>query len=192
MAKQVQPVRWSASGHGRGGLIRSRSDGDEMDRAGHTGTVDVTADLDAPCSAEELFVWVEDLARYPRWLEIVPRAEAAEPHPDDEGPAWQVDLRGRFGPLARSKRLRMVRTALDAPAAVSFERREHDGRDHSPWILRAELAPAPALADGTRLTMHLHYGGSLWGPVVERLLGDEIARSRTRLLDLLGAADATP
>jgi hypothetical protein len=31
--------------------------------------------------------------------------------------------------------------------------------------------------------MHLHYGGSLWGPVLERLLSDEIERSRPRLLE---------
>jgi hypothetical protein len=30
--------------------------------------------------------------------------------------------------------------------------------------------------------MHLHYGGGLWGPVVERLLREEIERSRPRLL----------
>jgi hypothetical protein len=33
--------------------------------------------------------------------------------------------------------------------------------------------------------MRLHYGGSLVGPVVERLLADEIRRSRPRLLTLV-------
>jgi len=33
--------------------------------------------------------------------------------------------------------------------------------------------------------VHLHYGGSLVGPLVERLLADEIARSRPRLLALV-------
>jgi hypothetical protein len=42
-----------------------------------------------------------------------------------------------------------------------------------------------ALGDGSSLAMRLHYGGSLWGPVLERLLGDEIQRSRPRLLDLV-------
>jgi hypothetical protein len=36
--------------------------------------VDVTASLDAPCSASVLFSVVSDLGRYPEWLEIVPRA----------------------------------------------------------------------------------------------------------------------
>ena len=31
---------------------------------------------------------------------------------------------------------------------------------------------------GSRLVMHLHYGGSLWGPVLEHMLGDEIENSR--------------
>lgn len=138
--------------------------------------MDVTATLDAPHPPGEVFAWVADLADYPRWLEIVPRAEA-----DGEG-AWLVWLRGRLGPLARSKRLRMRRVVLDVPRAVRFEREEGDGRSHSPWVLDARVEP---VAGGSRLTMHLHYGGGLLGPVVERLLGDEIERSKARLLALL-------
>ncbi|MBN2624379.1 MAG: hypothetical protein JXA83_13465 [Acidimicrobiales bacterium] len=145
--------------------------------------MDVTADLVAPCTPDELFVWVDDLGRYPQWLDIVPRASAAEPHRDDPGPAWSVDLRGRLGPFARSKRLRMARTVHE-PGRVRFERVEHDGRQHAPWVLEAEVAAA---AGGSRLAMHLHYGGTLGGPVVERLLADEINRSKPRLLALVGA-----
>jgi hypothetical protein len=142
------------------------------------GRVDVTATLDAPCPPETLFTWVEDLARYPDWLDIVPRAVPAEPGADGR-PAWTVDLRGRLGRFARSKRLRMVRVVHDRPEAVRFERQEDDGRTHSPWVLEARVEPG---ADGSRLIMHLHYGGGLWGPLLERLLGDEIERSRPRLL----------
>ena len=138
-----------------------------------------TATLDAPCEPEALYAWVDDLARYPDWLDLVPRAVPVDPHPDDEGPAWAVDLRGRLGPLARSKRLRMVRVTHDPPTSVRFERREQDGRSHSPWVLSASVA---AVEGGSRLTMHLHYGGGLFGPVLDRLLGDEIERSRSRLL----------
>jgi hypothetical protein len=140
--------------------------------------VDVIADLEAPCTPDELFVWVDDLGRYPQWLDIVPRATSVD---RDPGPAWSVDLRGRFGPLARSKRLRMVRTSLE-PGRVRFERVEHDGRRHSPWVLEASV---DELGGGSRLRVHLHYGGSLVGPLVERLLADEIARSRPRLLALV-------
>ena len=146
--------------------------------------MDVTATLDAPCSREALFEWVGDLSRYPRWLDIVPRAVPAGDADDgDDAPAWTIELRGRLGPFARSKRLRMVRTRNDAPKAVVFERRERDGRSHSPWLLEATVSEGD---DGaSRLTMHLHYGGGLWGPLVERLLSDEIERSRPRLLALL-------
>ena len=133
--------------------------------------------LEAPHPAGAVFAWVEDLGSYPRWLDIVPRAE-----PDADG-GWSVDLRGRLGPFARSKRLRMVRTTHDAPKSVAFERSERDGRQHSSWILRAEVEPVDDA--NCLLTMHLHYGGSLWGPVLERLLGDEIERSRPRLLQLI-------
>jgi hypothetical protein len=140
--------------------------------------MDVTATLTAPCAPEVLYRCVADLGSYPEWLEIVPKALAEE---GDE-PAWVVDLRGKLGPFARSKRLRMVRTQDDSPTSVVFERQERDGRSHSPWILRADVEPA----DGeSRLTMRLHYGGSLWGPVLERVLGDEIERSKPRLLALL-------
>jgi hypothetical protein len=142
--------------------------------------VDVSAELTAPCAPEELFRWVADLGSYPRWLDIVPRAV---PEAGEE-PAWVVDLRGRLGPFARSKRLRMVRTTDDSPTKVVFERREHDGRSHSPWVLQAEVAPV----DGqSRLTMHLHYGGAFWGPMLERILGDEIENSKPRLLALLAS-----
>jgi hypothetical protein len=146
--------------------------------------VDVTADLVAPCTTGELFAWVDDLGRYPQWLEIVPRAAPVEPHPDDPGPAWSVDLRGRLGPFARSKRLRMARTVHE-PGRVRFERAEHDGRDHARWVLAVEVTEAEG---GSRLRMDLHYGGSLVGPIIERLLADEITRSKPRLLALVGGA----
>jgi hypothetical protein len=139
--------------------------------------VDITASLDAPCSVEELFSVVSDLGRYPEWLEIVPRAV-----PAGDG-AWAVDLRGRLGPLAKMKRLRMVRAVCSPPTSVRFEREELDGRSHSPWVLSADVAAVAG--GGSRLTMHLHYGGGLFGPVLERLLGDEIERSRPRLLALV-------
>ena len=149
----------------------------------HDRRVDVTADLEAPCAPDELYVWIDDLGRYPQWLDIVPRAEPVEGHPDDPGPAWSVDLRGRLWPFARSKRLRMARTVHE-PGRVVFERVEHDGRQHSPWVLSAEISPVEG---GTRLRMHMHYGGSLVGPLIERLLADEISRSKPRLLALLAA-----
>src|SRR5688572_25692245 len=103
-------------------------------------------------------------------------------HPDDAGPAWSVDLRGRLGPFARAKRLRMVRTVHDAPVHARFERVEHDGRQHSAWVLDATVEDGGA---ESTLTMRLHYGGRLWVPALDRLLADEIERSRPRLLDRL-------
>ena len=144
------------------------------------------AELVAPCTTEELFAWVDDLGRYPDWLEIVPRAEPAAPHPDDVGPAWSVDLLGRLGPLARSKRLRMVRTVHEPHRLVRFERADHDGREHSAWVLQATVRAAEA-GEGSVLEMHLHYGGALGGALVEKLLSDEIAKSGPRLLELVSS-----
>jgi Polyketide cyclase / dehydrase and lipid transport len=143
--------------------------------------VDLVADLDAPVPPVVVFPWVDDLGRYPEWLEIVTRAEPADPV---DPTVWLVDLRARLGPLARSKRLRMRRTLHRPWSEVVFERDEIDGRSHAPWRLSATVEPADG---GSRLVMRLHYGGGLWGPVIERLLADEVERSRPRLLALLAA-----
>jgi hypothetical protein len=149
--------------------------------------MDLRASLDADCTPEVLFEWVGSLDTYDRWLEIVPRATPAEPVDGDPGPAWHVTLRGRLGPLARSKRLRMVRTehaapSADAPGLAVFERRETDGRDHATWRLTATVEPT---ATGGRLVMDLHYGGSLWVPLLDRVLTSEIEASRRRLRALV-------
>jgi ribosome-associated toxin RatA of RatAB toxin-antitoxin module len=144
--------------------------------------VEVVASLDAPNPPDEVFAWVAELDRYPEWLDIVPRAEVADAQPDDGGPAWSVDLRGRLGPFARAKRLRMVRTVHEPDVRARFERLEHDGRQHSAWVLDASIEAQGA---GSRLTMRLHYGGRLWVSALDRVLTDEIERSRPRLLACL-------
>lgn len=144
--------------------------------------MDVTASFEADVDPSLLFEVVSDLGRYPDWLDIVPRAA---PIDGSDPAAWSVDLRGQIGPLRRSKRLRMVRTRHDEPSAARFERREVDGRSHSPWVMDATIEQSSNRP--TRLVMRLHYGGSLWVPVLDRLLADEIERSRPRLLELLAA-----
>jgi hypothetical protein len=121
---------------------------------------------------------VRDLTTYGGWLDLVQRAVPIEAIDGDPGPAWDVELRAKVGPLARSKRLRMVRVQDDATTA-RFERRDADGRQHSPWVLTADVAPG---ADGgSTLTMRLHYGGGLYGPVLDKVLADAVARGRSRL-----------
>ncbi len=140
----------------------------------------LTTDLVAPCSAEALFDWVDDLGRYPEWMPLVHRAT-----PDEaDGGAWLVELRARVGPLARSKRLRMTRTVLERPTYVRFERAELDERRHAPWTLSARLVP---LTDSsTRLTVDLHYGGALWtAGLLERVLADQIDVGKRNLLALV-------
>jgi hypothetical protein len=135
----------------------------------------VTATLDAPCDAGTLFSWVEDLARYPHWLTILTEVEA-------EGDGWRVELRGKLGPLARSKRLRMERTVHRPNELVVFERRETDGRNHAAWTLHSAVTETVA---GSHLEMDLGYEGKLWGAVIEALLKDEIDQARARLLVLV-------
>lgn len=124
---------------------------------------------------------LEDLATYPHWLTIVGAAAPAPAHPDDgDRPAWWVDLVGRVGPFRRSKRVRMVRTALDPEVGtVRFERVEHDGRTHNAWILTAEAAVAGA--GRTTVHVHLHYGGGRTLPGADLLLRQEAHRAGARL-----------
>ena len=131
--------------------------------------VSAAAHLAAPPGA--VFDAVVDLGTYPRWLRIVLASV-----PDAEG-SWWVDIGARVGPFTRSKRLRMVRTHLD-DGLVRFEREENDADDHSPWVLTAAVAPHDA---GSRLDVGLHYGGSRWLPLLDRILADEIKRAPARL-----------
>ena len=146
--------------------------------------MDVTATVEAPVGVEKLFGVVSDLTTYPRWLGIVHQV-TAEATGLGEPSAWQVELRGKVGPFARSKRLRMVQSTCESPNIVVFERRETDGRKHSPWVLTARVATTGV---GSNLTVDLHYGGTLFtGGVLERLLADQIAQGRERLLAVLQA-----
>jgi len=128
-----------------------------------------------------VFQQVETLDRYPAWMRMVHRVEADG---SEEGqPAWQVELRARVGPFARSKRLRMVRTIFEPPTHVRFERVQDDDRDHAEWILEATVGPD---AGGTELIMDLEYTGDLWGDALLRpLLDDEVRRGKRALQSLV-------
>ena len=141
--------------------------------------MDVTARTLVACSPSDLFSFVDDLSRYPEWIDLV---HAADPV-DGDAPTWLVELRASVGPLARSKRLRMIRADHDpVNHFVRFQRAELDGRRHSPWVLEADIAEMSA---GSSLTMRLHYGGSLWtGGVMERVLADQISSGQRRLSEL--------
>lgn len=142
--------------------------------------MDVHAALEARCDPATLFAEVEDLSRYPAWMDLV---HSAEPIAGDV-PTWDTELRARLGPLARSKLLRMVRTVHDRDRrVVRFERHELDGREHSPWVLTAEVG---AEVDRATLAVHLHYGGTLWtGGLLERALTEQITAGRERLAALV-------
>jgi len=149
--------------------------------------VDVHATFDAPVTPEQLFAVVADIATAPEWLGIADRVRPAASDPGYPGPAWSVDLRAQFGPLRRSKRLRMVRELRDEPRHIRWVRRELDARSHSAWTIDARCAPS---GDGAHLSVDLHYGGTLWVPMLDRLLRDEIEQSRPRLLELLHGGHA--
>jgi hypothetical protein len=136
--------------------------------------MEVVERVDTAAPAPTLFGYVADLSTYPEWLDLVVRAEP-EPEPAN---AWSVELRGRIGPLARAKRLRMVRVEHAPPHRAVFERIEQDGKQHSPWVLSAEVTETDS---GSSLTMRLNYGGGLFAPVIDRMLRDEIRRARRRL-----------
>ena len=142
-----------------------------------------TASLDADPAT--VFADVADLGTYPHWLGIVHGAEPSPPHPDDEGPAWMVDLGARIGPIPLTKRVRMVRTQHLPPKLARFERREHDAGGHSEWVLVAEVEVA---RHGSVLTVSLHYGGAARLPGVDGILRDEIAKAGGRLQRRLDAA----
>ncbi|TDT16769.1 polyketide cyclase/dehydrase/lipid transport protein [Ilumatobacter fluminis] len=143
-------------------------------------------------SPADVFPFVADLARYPAWMPLVHDAT-----PVDGGgrPAWNVEIRARIGPFARSKRLRMERTELVPDQLAVFERAETDGRDHAGWVLRVELRPdsgaavpdSTSGATATEVTMHLAYDGSLWtGGPLARVFDEQVRRGRDGLVAAVG------
>lgn len=153
--------------------------------------MDISRQLRAPGPHERLFAHVDDLSHYPPWMDLVHDVHPVPPV-EGESAAWEVELRAKVGPLARSKRLRMARTEHVPPSRVAFERRELDGRTHAPWVLRAEVATVSGDERDVELTMHLHYGGSLFtGAVLERVLESHVERGSAQLLELL-SGPSTP
>ncbi len=155
--------------------------------------MDKTFILETPATPTDLFPVVSDLETYPRWIDFVHKVEQAEPgpavEPDQVGePAWWVTLRARIGPLARSKRLRMIRAecvapGADGPGLVRFERQEVDGRDHADWILEVQVNGA---ADtGSEAHCRLAYSGTLWTAPLEPLLDHGASESAERLAALV-------
>lgn len=142
--------------------------------------------METSASVDAVFAQLERLDNYPKWLDIVSRAQPAAGDADDPGDAWMVDLRAQLGPLRRSKRLRIVRSELDPPHRVRFVRRELEDRNNSLWSLTVEVRPADSQAeDGSIVTVHMHYGGALWIPMLDRILADEIRNSKPRLAALV-------
>lgn len=147
--------------------------------------MEIVRELVAPVPAAALFRHVGDLGMYPAWMPLI---HDVQPLADDAdgAPVWSVELRATVGPFARSKRLRMRRTRHDIDQLAVFERSEDDDRQHSPWILRAALVPTVGETAETTLTMTMIYGGSLWaGPVLERVLDDQVRRGSEALLALV-------
>lgn len=137
---------------------------------------------------DRVFAVLADLSHYDELLGIVHQVVADDSEAGDE-PAWWVTLRAKLGPLARSKRLRMVRTVNQPDQLVRFERRETDGRQHSAWTLDARIDPN-ADGSGTVVTMGLDYGGRLWSGVLDGVLQSQVDSAAANLERL--AQTSTP
>jgi hypothetical protein len=140
----------------------------------------VRASLETLVDRKNAYSVLRDLTQYPKWLDIVHAAVKEE----GSDSAWTIELRGKVGPFARSKRLRMVRTTDDANSSVVFERSEIDGRNHSNWRLTVYFGGA---GNEIEVSVEMFYGGSMFGGgILERMLADQIERSRPKLILLLG------
>lgn len=171
----------------------------------HTGPMRRTITAELAASPPVVYARLADLDGYGEWMDLVSRVEPAEADPGDAGPAWWVTLRATVGPLARSKRLRMVRTGAGEHHTLRFERRELDGRRHSPWVLDVAIAAAGAAAEGAEATppeaagtgqarehaststvvVDLGYDGGLWDPLLDRILGSNVDTAVPRLQALV-------
>ena len=112
-----------------------------------------------PATAERAFALVDDLSAYPAWMDLV---HAVRDVSADDRRAWDVELQAQVGPFARSKRLRMVRVVHDPPRRVVFERAEVDDRQHSSWVLAADLDPMLSPTDSTVARVEVVHSRERW------------------------------
>jgi hypothetical protein len=134
----------------------------------------ISADLDV--SSARAYPVLADLGSYADWMDLVHRVDSAEAVDSDAGPAWFVTLRAKVGPLARSKRLRMVRTEgtlNETVSTVRFQRAETDGRDHSEWTMTAIIEEG-SVTDSCHVDVELRYEGGLWSNALDMLLGSSV------------------
>lgn len=153
---------------------------------GHTDGVEHTAEIFVNADPVTVADVVADLSTYPLWNDVV---ASAEPLDDNNATvAWLATLRARVGPFARSKQLRMVRSehrVEDRIHTIRFTRSEIDGREHSAWIMNAEIAPVGD--QRSRVVLGLDYGGGLWNPALDLVLGAAIDRATRNLSPFLEA-----
>ena len=139
-----------------------------------------------PVGVDAVVPWVSDLGRFREWMPIVHRVE---PDPGaGDADAWNVELRAKVGPFARSKRLRMERTAADllpGRAEFLFERRETDGAPHSAWVMHVTVSET---AGGCEVAIDLEYRGSLWSAgVLDKVLAAQIEEGKKGILRVVTA-----
>ncbi len=142
--------------------------------------LDKTVDATIAAPLEAVRHAVGDLGTYPNWMELVAESESVAPADGDVGPAWDVTIRAKIGPFARSKRLRMVRT-IDDPGIVRFERRELDEREHSAWVMTSKVNVNADDASATDVSISLSYDGALWSAALEPVLGTFIGSATEEL-----------
>ncbi|MBM3638034.1 MAG: hypothetical protein FJW98_01200 [Actinobacteria bacterium] len=125
-----------------------------------------------PAALELVRPHVEDLARYNAWMPLVHSVEQVD------ATTWNVELRAKVGPFARSKRLRMTKT-VDEPTRIVFQRNEVDGKSHAPWLLFVTLRVHQA---ETLVSVEIEYHGTLWtGGLLDKVLRDHIAVAKELL-----------
>jgi hypothetical protein len=155
--------------------------------------MDIDARLTTPAAPSRVLAHVDDLCAYPAWMPLVHTAVRVDAASE---PTWDVELRARVGPFARSKRLRMVRAVYERAdrSRIVFERREIDERQHAMWRLTVTVAAATPAGDlaargdpggGAELVMRMYYDGRLFVSVVEAILRQNIDAGRDRLAELL-------
>lgn len=155
--------------------------------------MELEASLHTAAPRSAVIAYVAELDKYPQWMALVHSASRVG---GSDEPTWDIELRAKVGPFARSKRLRMTRTQFveGEETRIVFERRETDGRQHAAWRLSITVRDNASASEarvvtqraGTHLAMHLHYDGRFFVSVVEAILQQNIDAGRKRLSELLG------
>lgn len=148
--------------------------------------MNIGLDFDVDCSAERLFSVLSDLGSMQRWTDVARSVQRSEPRVDDLGPAWNVVLAAKVGPVRQKVLVRMVQVICESPASngryhVRFEGKIKNKPVRHPLVIEHWIEGDEVRASSST---EIHLRGGIKIPFLDRFLGGEIDSTVDRVREL--------